>query len=335
VGKPVRMQWMSSDEHGWDPKGPAMVIDMRGGLGGHAKAEIVAWDFQSMTPTHSSRPAGGAGGNLLAGLLEGYAPRLALTGGDRNAPTDYKFPNHRVTVRWSKQSVLRASALRGLGAPQNTFANESFIDELAAAAGADPIAFRIKHLDDSRATALLGRVREISGWQPRISARKPKAGMLHGRGVAFAHYENEYAYAAVVVEVAVDTKTGKVRVPKVYVAHDCGLIVNPDGLRNQIEGNVIQTLSRALKEQVTFDRNGVTSLDWIGYPILRFSEIPEDIVIALIDHPESPMYGAGEATAVPMLAAVANAIYDATGARLRSVPFTPESVLQALGHRKA
>ena len=338
LSRPVRVQWMRSDEHGWDPKGPAMIVDLRGGLA--ADQRIVAWDYQVITPTHSSRPAGGAGGNLLAGLLQGMAPRLAMTGGNRNAPTNYQIPNHRVTVHWLKESVLRASALRGLGAPQNTFANESFIDELAADAGADPIAFRLKHLaGDSRAIDLLAKVREISGWTPRpspsTSPRKVSGPVLRGRGVAFARYENEFASAAVVVEVAVDRKSGMISVPKVHVAHDCGLIVNPDGLKNQIEGNIIQTLSRALKEQVTFDRNGVTSVDWVSYPILRFSEIPEDINIALLNHPEDVMYGAGEATAVTVFAAVANALFDATGVRLRSVPFTAADVLRELAHRKA
>ncbi len=337
MGQPVRVQWMRSDEHGWGPKGPAMLVDLRGGL--DVDQRIVAWDYRVITPTHSSRPAGGAGGNLLAGLLQGMAPRVALTGGNRNAPTNYQIPNNRVTVHWLKESVLRASALRGLGAPQNTFANESFIDELAAAAGADPIAFRLKHLaTDARATALLAKVREISGWKPRpspyLSPRKVSGQILRGRGVAFARYENEFASAAVVVEVAVDRKSGKISVPKVQVAHDCGLIVNPDGLKNQIEGNIIQTLSRALKEQVTFDRNGVTSVDWVSYPILRFSEIPEDINIALLNHPEDAMYGAGEATAVTVFAAVANALFDATGVRLRSVPFTAADVLRELAHNK-
>ena len=263
----------------------------------------------------------------------GQAPRIVLTGGDRNAPTNYRLPNQRVTVHWLQHSVLRASALRGLGAPQNTFANESFIDELAAAAGADPLAFRLKHLDDARAKALIAKVAEISAWQPRASPQKTRGGIKRGRGLAFARYENEFASAAVVIEIAVHTRTGQVSVTKVYVAHDCGLIVNPDGLRNQIEGNVIQTLSRALKEQLRFDRDGVTSLDWIDYPILRFSEIPQDIVIALLDHPEDPMYGAGEATAVPIFAALANAIFDATGARLRSLPFSPENVLHGLAGR--
>jgi CO/xanthine dehydrogenase Mo-binding subunit len=329
VGKPVRVQWMRNDEFGFDPKGPAMIVDLRGAL--DAEGRLFAWDFASLTPTHSTRPQNGAGGNLIAGALQGLAPRYGLTGGDRNARHDYRVANQRVTVRWLKQSVLRPSALRGLGAPGNVFAIESFIDELAAAASADPLEFRLAHTSDERARAVLSRAGEISGWTRRPSPSKDAAkDIARGRGIAFARYENVYAYAAIVAEVEVDRTSGVVRVPRVSVAHDCGLIVNPDGLRNQLEGNVVQTLSRALKEEVRFDRDGVVSLDWSSYPILRFPEVPAEIRIALIDRPDQPMLGAGEPAAVPVFGAVGNAIFDATGARLRRLPFTSERVSAAL-----
>ena len=329
VGRPVRVQWMRHDEHGWEPKGPAMAIDVRAGL--DSQGQVVAWDYAVTTPTHSTRPAGQAG-NLLAGQLPGSPPRQGFTGGDRNARHTYVFPNDRVTVRWQSKSLLRPSALRGLGAPQNTLANESFMDELAAAAGIDPIEFRRRHLKDERALAVLDAVAKLSGWQPRPSPRRDTAGQeaVTGRGVAYAQYENANAYAAAVGEVQVNRRTGAVRVSRVWVAHDCGLIVNPDGVRNQIEGNVVQTISRTLKEEVALDASGVTSLDWIAYPILTFPEAPDAIDIELIDRKDKPSVGAGEPAACPVPAMIANAIFDATGARLRTMPFTPDRVRAAL-----
>ena len=328
VGRPVRVQWMRHDEHGWEPKGPAMSIDVRAGL--DAQGQVVAWDYAVTTPTHSTRPAGQAG-NLLAGQLTGSPPRHGFTGGDRNARHTYVFPNDRVTVRYQSKSLLRPSALRGLGAPQNTLANESFMDELAAAAGVDPIEFRRRHLKDERALAVLDAVARLSSWQARSSPRRDAAGQetVTGRGVAYAQYENENAYAAAVGEVEVNRRTGAVRVTRVWVAHDCGLIVNPDGVRNQIEGNVVQTISRALKEEVALDASGVTSLDWTAYPILTFLEAPDAIDIALIDRKDKPSVGAGEPAACPVPAMIANAIFDAVGARLRTMPFTPERVRAA------
>ena len=329
VGRPVRVQWMRHDEHGWEPKGPAMVIDVRAAL--DTAGAVVAWDYAVRTPTHSTRP-GGEGGNLLAGQLAGLRPRAGFTGGDRNADHPYVFPNDRVTVRWQTTSRVRPSALRGLGAPQNTYANESFMDELAAAAHADPVEFRLRHLTDPRATAVIEAVAKLARWTPRTSPA-PRAdgdGVARGRGIAYARYENQNAYVAVVTEVAVNRQSGAVRVARVWVAHDCGLVINPDGVRNQIEGNVVQTISRALKEEVGFDRRGVTSLDWSTYPILTFSEVPEAVEIALIDRPEQPAVGAGEPAACPVPAAIANAIFDATGARVRAMPFTPERVRKAL-----
>lgn len=337
VGKPVRVQWMRQDEFSYEPKGPAMMTEVRGGL--DDQGNIVAWDYVVSTPTHSTRP-GGQAGNLLAGQLKANpapVPKAGYVGGDRNAAHIYQIPNNRVTAHWLDMFVLRPSALRSLGGMANTTAVESFFDELAAAAGADPIEFRLKHLKDQRAIDVVNKVAEISGWQPRQSGATPGAtptaangsGVASGRGVSFAQYESEFTYTAVVADVDVDRASGNVHVKKVYVAHDCGLIINPDGLKNQIEGNVIQGTSRALKEMITWDDHALTSLDWHSYPILTFPEVP-DVEIALIDRPDQPPWGAGEPTICLIPAAIGNAIFDATGARVRAVPFRPERVKAAL-----
>jgi CO/xanthine dehydrogenase Mo-binding subunit len=327
VGKPVRVQWMRHDEHGNEPKGAAMVMEVAGGL--DPQGGVAAWDYQVWSPGHAGRPAANGPGNVLAGAQLGLPDNLAPNGADRNARPTYVFPNARVRLHLLQSTVLRVSSLRGLGSPQNTFANESFIDELAHAAGADPIEFRIRHLKDPRAIAVLEEVAKLAQWTPRPAPRGGKnAGA--GRGVAFVHYDNYSGYAAIALQVVVDRASGKVSVERVACAHDCGLIVNPDGLKNQIEGNIVQTLSRALLEAVKFDTAGVTSLDWQRYPILRFSDLPEEIAIGLINRPDQPSLGAGEPAASPVMAAVANAIFDATGARMRSVPFTAERVKAAL-----
>ena len=326
VGRPVRVQWMRHDEHGNEPKGAAMVMEVAGGL--DSQGNVAAWDYQVWSPGHAGRPAGNGPGNTLAGAQLGLPDLLAPAGADRNARPTYVFPNSRVRLHLLQSTVLRVSSLRGLGSPQNTFANESFIDELAHAAGADPIEFRIRHLKDERAIAVLEAVAKLAEWSPRPARGGPNAGS--GRGVAFVHYDNYSGYAAIALQVHVDRASGKVSVERAAAAHDCGLIVNPDGLKNQIEGNIVQTLSRALLEEVKFDTAQVTSLDWARYPILRFSDVPEEIAIALINRPDKPSVGAGEPAAAPVMAAVANAIFDATGARLRSVPFTAERVKAAL-----
>lgn len=330
AGRPVRLQWMRHDEHGNEPKGVAMAMTVKGGL--DDKGDIVAWDYQVWSPPHSSRPGGDGGGNTLAGEQLGKPGRIFPVGADRNAKCTYVFPNNRTTLHQSKGSPsLRVSALRGLGSPQNTFANESFIDEMAALAKADPIAFRIKHLKDGRAIAVLQEVAKLSKWDARPSPQRVGgAGTLSGRGVGYCQYDNYSTYAAVVVRVTIDRASGKVRVPYVAVAHDCGLIVNPDGVKNQIEGNVVQAISRALLEEVQFDFAGVTSLDWAGYPILSFSDVPAEIAMTLINRPDQIMVGAGEGATSPVAAAIANAIFDATGKRLRTVPFNPGRVKAAL-----
>jgi len=317
VGRPVRVQWSRADEHGWEPKGVAMVMDVSAGLDDSGK--IVGWDYAVWTPTHSSRPGGGAGSaNLLAAQLTGAVPAArASLGGDRNSRHTYAVPNTRVVAHLLESAPLRTSSFRGLGSPQNSFANESFMDELAVAAGVDPVEFRLRHLTDPRAIAVVRAAAKLANWQPRVSHSTKST---KGRGFGFVQYEGTEAYVAAAVDVDVDESVHRVRVTRVCVAQDCGLIVNPNGLKNQIEGNVVQAISRTLKEQVSFDRSRVTSLDWRGYDILRFSEIPDSIDIELIDHPELPSVGAGEASTSPIPGAIANAIYDATGRRLREVP---------------
>ena len=321
VGRPVRVQWSRADEHGWEPKGVAMVMEVTGGLDDAGK--IVGWDYAVWTPTHSSRPGAQAGGsaNLLAAQLAGATPSgRGSVGGDRNARHTYDIPKTRVISHSLQSSLLRTSSFRGLGSPQNSFANESFTDELSLAAGADPVEFRLRHLTDPRAIAVVKAVARIAKWTGRQQPRQTSATPAHGRGMAFVQYEGTEAYVAAIVDVDVDVSRHSVRVSRAFVAHDCGLIVNPDGLKNQIEGNVVQAISRTLKEAVVFDRSRVTSLDWRSYPILTFAEVPDSIEIELIDHPELPSVGAGEATTSPIPGAIANAIFDATGKRLRDVP---------------
>lgn len=328
VGKPVRVQWTREDEFVWEPKAPAMVMEVNGGL--DERGNVAAWDYHVYSPSHVAR-ARFAGQLVTAQLISGQsAPASRFSfGAERNAPTNYSFPSQRVTVHYLKNSPLRASSFRSLGGGENTFANESFMDELAAAAGADPVEFRLRYLSDPRERAVLEAVATKVGWESRPSHTQTGSDPAQGRGVAFARYENDQAIVACVAEVDVDRVTGMVRVRRITVAHDCGLIINPDGVKNQIEGNVIQSLSRTLKEEVQFDEQRVTSVDWETYKILTFSEVP-DLEIVLINRPDQPAVGAGEPSTVTTAAAVANAIFDATGARLRQIPFTPERVKAAL-----
>ncbi|MBM7785639.1 xanthine dehydrogenase family protein molybdopterin-binding subunit [Tenggerimyces flavus] len=337
AGKPVRVQWSRQNEHGWEPLGPAMAHDLRGGV---TDGGIVAWEHNLYTPTHGSRP-NGSPGTVLAGLLTGALPASLPTSagnsGGRNAPVTYAFPNNRLVARLVRSFETvgttnqpeaplryrfpRTTALRSLGGFSNTFANESFVDELAVAGGVDPLELRLRSLDDPRALAVMEALRDVWTTRPTVEGV--------GAGLAFARYETEFTYVAVYAEVSVAAATGVVRVRRVVVAHDCGLVINPDGLRNQIEGCVIQGISRTLKEEVQLDARGVTSVVWSSYPVLRFSEVPT-IETILIDRPEEPAWGAGEPAINPMPAAIANAVYAATGARIRTLPMTPARVLAAL-----
>ncbi|HVP20744.1 MAG TPA: molybdopterin cofactor-binding domain-containing protein [Anaerolineaceae bacterium] len=327
VGRPVRVQWSREQEFIWEPKGPAGIMEVDGGL--DENGQVVAWDYRIWSPSHASRSFI-ADQLLTVHLITGQpAPPMPFAfGAERNARTNYAFPHQRVTVHYLANSLLRTSAFRSLGGTENTFANESFMDELAAAAQVDAIEFRLRYLNDPRAQEVIKAAATRAGWEAHPSPRLKRSQdgqVAFGRGIAFAQYENDQAIVATIINLQVDLTSGEVRVQDVVIAHDCGLIINPNGLKNQIEGNVIQSLSRALKEEVRFDQTRITSVDWESYPILKFTEVPE-IEIILINRPHLPAVGAGEPSTVTTAAAVANAIFDATGARLRRLPFTPERV---------
>jgi CO/xanthine dehydrogenase Mo-binding subunit len=267
---------------------------------------------------------------LLPAELAGLPHEEAHPGNiQQSLAIPYTFPNIRAVAHWLAETPFRPSWIRTPGRMQNTFGNESFIDEVSVAAGVDPFEFRLKNLKDPRGAELLQALAELANWKPQTSRPAPVGDVARGRGLAYVKYELVRTYVAAVADVEVNLKTGKVTVTKFHVAHDCGQIINPDGLRNQIEGNVVQTVSRTLIEELTFDRSRVTSVDWESYPILKFPDVP-DVAIKLIDRPTEKPWGAGEPTAAIVPAAIANAIYNATGARLRSVPFTPAKVQAVL-----
>ena len=328
-GRPVRVQWMREEEHAWEPFGPAMVVKVRGAL--DANGRIAGWDYAVFSNTHSTRP--GAAGNLApAWLLEKpFSPPAPKPlpqpegGGDRNAIPLYAFPNARVTHHFIAQMPLRVSALRALGAYTNVFAIESFMDELAAAARVDPVEFRLRHLVDSRARDAIRAAVERFGWQGWNRTRN------HGRGFAFARYKNLAAYAAVAMEVEVERETGDIRVGRVVAAIDSGEAVNPDGIRNQVEGGIVQSISWTMLESVTWDAARITSRDWGRYPILRFPHVPASIEVHVIDRPGQPFLGTGEAAQAPAAAAFANAVADATGVRIREIPLDRSRVKASIG----
>jgi nicotinate dehydrogenase subunit B len=329
VGQPVRVQWSRADEHGWDPKGPPTLVDLHAAM--DADNQVIAWDSEFFMPQQQPN---GAVVPLVAASLSGMSPDADIGPGNvfQNSNIPYKFANIKTTCHRLETTPFRPSWIRSPGRMQNTFANECFMDELAALAKADPIAFRLKYLDaaDARGVETLNRVAALAKWDARSSPKSDRgADVLTGRGVSYVKYELVRTYIASVAEVEVTVSTGAIRVTKFFIAHDCGQIINPDGLKNQIDGNVIQTVSRTLKEELKFDRSAVTSLDWASYPILTFPEIPE-IAYDLIDRPAEPPWGGGEPTAAVVPCAISNAVFDAAGIRLRSVPFTPEKVKAAL-----
>jgi nicotinate dehydrogenase subunit B len=325
IGKPVRVQWSRADEHGWDPKGPPTPLDFRASL--DANGMPVAWESEVFIPQRPKVIAC----PLVAAELSGLPADAAHPGNvAQGLAIPYGIPNVKATAHTLEETPFRPSWIRTPGRMQNTFGNESFIDECAAAAGVDPIEYRRKLLNDKRGLELIDRLVALSSWTPRPArASRGDGDVATGRGVSYVKYELVRTYVGAVADVEVNKKTGAVRVTRFFVAHDCGQIINPDGLRNQIEGNVVQTVSRTLIEQVTFDRGKVTSIDWATYPIITFPDVPQ-VSIELIDRPTEKPWGAGEPTAAIVPAAIANAIHDATGARLRSVPFTPDKVLAAL-----
>jgi len=327
--RPVRVQWMREQEHQWEPYGPAMLTNVKAAL--DSAGNIVAWDYEVTSNTHSMRP-GGAGNLLPAWHLETpFAPAapkpipLPEGGGDRNAIPFYRLPSVHVVHRFVPAMPLRVSALRALGAYMNVFSIESFIDELAQAAGADPVDFRLRHLDDPRARDVVSLAAARFGWASYVRAPG------RGRGFAFARYKNLAAYVALALEVDVNREKGSVRVVRAVAAVDSGQAVNPDGIRNQIEGGIIQSSSWTLHEAVEFDTTAITSADWSRYPILRFPEIPESVDVHVIDRPGTPFLGTGEAAQGPTAAAIANAIAHATGARIRELPLDRKRVRSAIG----
>ncbi|MGF6639532.1 molybdopterin cofactor-binding domain-containing protein [Paraburkholderia sp. MM6662-R1] len=337
VGAPVRVQLSREDEHAWEPKGAAQLMDVRGAL--TAEGELAAYDFATRYPSNDAP--------TLALLLTGTiaAQPQVFEMGDRTAVPPYDYRSMRIVCD-DTPPIVRAAWLRGVSALPNTFAHESFIDELAEQAGVDPVEFRLRHLTDPRAIDLVKAVAAKAGWEPREPAFRTRGeddedgNIARGRGIAYARYVHSKfpgfgaAWSAWVAEVEVNRNSGEVAVTRVVVGQDTGTMVNPDGVRHQIHGNVIQTTSRALKEQVRFGDNAVTSQEWGAYPILTFREVPVIDVVMMPRHGEPPM-GAGESASLPGAAAIANALYDATGVRFRRPPFTPEKIRAALADAQA
>jgi CO/xanthine dehydrogenase Mo-binding subunit len=326
-GRPIRVQWMREQEHMNEPYGAAMIAEVSGAI--DANGQIVDWDYGVWSNTHNRRP--NVGGLMLQNAA---LPRqlpvpppapipMPEGGGERNSNPIYAFPNARVVSHFIPEMPVRVSALRSLGAYLNVFAIESFMDELAEQAGADPVAFRLKHLHDDRAKAVIALAAEKFGW----TASSPG----QGRGFAFARYKNLGAYCAVALKLTVEHETGQIRIGRVVAAVDSGQAINPDGIRNQIEGAIVQSASWTLYETVRFDRHRILSTDWSGYPIMRFPALPESIAVHIVPRPGQPFLGTGEAGQGPTAAAIANAVHDATGVRLRDVPFSAPKVKAAIG----
>jgi len=331
-GRPVSLKWTRADEHTWEPYGAATVIKMQASL--DVDGKVINWNHDVWGYTHigRARAVGGTSGLLAAWhLAEPFTRPQARpikghqVGIHRNADPLYTFPRRRIVKHFLPDSPLRVSALRGLGSYANVFAIESFMDELAHVTGADPVEFRLRHLADERARAVVEAAAEKAGWRP--GKRLP--GNSQGRGIAFARYKNRQSYVAVVVDLNVNRASGHIRLDRAIVAVDAGQIVNPDGLSNQLEGVIIQSASWTLKEQVAFDQHGIISVDWYSYPILRFRDAPK-IETVLLNRPGQPYLGIGEGAQGPVPAAIANAVFDAVGIRLRQIPFKPERVKAAL-----
>ncbi len=328
VGRPVRVQLTREQEHAWEPKGTAQLMDVNGGL--NADGSVAAYDFATRYPSN--------GAPTLALLLTGrIAPEhVVLEMGDRTAIPPYDYENMRVVAN-DMPPIVRASWLRGVSALPNTFAHESYIDELATEAGVDPIEYRLRYLKDQRAVDLVNAVAERAGWKPRPVWQEPEAegDIVRGRGFAYALYVHSKfpgygaAWSAWIADVAVNKATGDVSVTRVVAGQDSGLMINPDGVRHQIHGNVIQSTSRALMEEVSFERGAVTAREWGAYPIIKFPDLPK-IDVLMLPRQDQPPLGVGESASVPSAAAIANAIFDATGVRFRELPFTPERILKGL-----
>ena len=319
-GIPVSLKWMREDEHRWEPYGTAMVMKCNASL--DPNGNVAAWNYDVYSYPHLGRPAaeGNKSSLIAAGHLEKPferpAPRFVKArhvGSHRNADPLYDFSNKRIVKHFVPDSPLRTSSLRGLGAFANVFAVESFMDELAYAAGTDPVAFRLKHLSDERAKVVIEAAAEKAGWGNPL----PEG---WGRGIGFARYKNAASYCAVIVDLRIAKDLGAIEMKRAVIAADSGQIINPDGLSNQLEGGFIQAVSWALKEEVRWESGGIKSRDWASYPILRINEFPV-VETVLINRTGAPFLGSGEASAGPTPAAIGNAIFDAVGVRLRNLPF--------------
>jgi nicotinate dehydrogenase subunit B len=326
VGRPVRVQLTREQEHVWEPKGAAQLIDVKGGL--NADGGVAGYDFATRYPSNAAP--------TLALLLTGAispTPQISEMG-DRTAIPPYDYDNLRV-VAHDMPPIMRAAWLRGVSALPNTFAHESYIDELATEAGVDPIEYRLRYLKDRRAVDLINAVAERAGWKPRPMREEKHGDVVHGRGFAYALYVHSKfpgygaAWSAWIADVAVNKATGDVSVTRVIAGQDSGLMINPDGVRHQIEGNVIQSTSRALMEELSFAGSTAASREWGAYPIIKFPQVPK-IDVLMLPRVDQPPLGVGESASVPSAAAIANAIFDATGVRFREPPFTPERILAGL-----
>jgi nicotinate dehydrogenase subunit B len=337
VGKPVRVQYMRADEHKWENYGQPFLHDMRGGL--DADGNLMAWDGTYWTASRGGRP--GPPANLPTGILLGL-PELPLPASPPPTPTSrpntvdnsnsgpsYTIPFQRLRSHTGIHAFM-AGPLRSPARIQNTWANESFVDELAHLAGRDPVEFRLAHLKDWRLAHVIQQAATMAGWQPRVAASQIGAGRFKtGRGIAGMLYEGNNGYNAAVFQVTVDTQTGKVKVDEVWTAQDCGPALNPDGMRAQAEGCLMQTISRSLIEEVKWGPDGVLSDNWESYPVIRFKAMPK-LHFQIVDRKDADVWGAGEVLITNGPAAIANAIFDATGKRIREVPFTPARMRKLL-----
>jgi CO/xanthine dehydrogenase Mo-binding subunit len=317
-GRPVRVQLMRDQENKWEPYAPAMSTELSASL--DASGKICDWHYELWSGSHNERP-GNAGKLVPAQLLaKPFIPSpsepmpLPEGGGDRNAAPLYAFVNSKVINHFLPKTPLRTSAMRSLGAHINLFAIEGMMDELAIAAKADPVDFRLRHMEDPRAQDVIRRAAQQFGWKQRKQRRD------HGFGFAFGQYKNLMAYVALAVEVKVDRSTGAIDIVRVVAAVDCGQGVNPDGIRNQVEGGILQSASWSLYERLQFGPEGIASVDWASYPIMRYSNVPAKVDVVLIDRPGTPFLGVAEAAQGPMAGALGNALADATGKRLRDLP---------------
>jgi CO/xanthine dehydrogenase Mo-binding subunit len=326
-GKCIRMQWRREEEFGFEPVGPAMLVTLHVAL--DDKGRPADWTSEIWSGTHVQRPGMGSGYLLASEALANPPPEVVPTdppearggGGTRNAVPLYDVPAHRILHHLVRRPPVRTSALRGLGALPNVFAVECLMDELAAKVGEDPVAYRLSILSEKRARRLIEGVAERANWKVRGAGGNGK-----GLGLAFARYKNTAAYAAVVAAVTVQEE---VKVDRIWALADAGLVVNPDGARNQLEGGIVQAISWTLKEQVKFDEHGIASVDWDHYPILKFSELPE-IETELVEADGNPSLGVGECTVGPTAAAIGNAVAHALGVRINDMPLTRERIMAAL-----